>query len=118
MAVVCPIVMLLLIGSLVMGLGVFRKEQIASLARGGARWAAVRGTAEGQSKRGIAAPTSATFRTDYILPRAAGLDPDNLQCTLTMAGGRATVEVRYQWTPEAFFDPVELVSTASAPITY
>ena len=78
-AIVYPIVLLLLIGVLVVGLGVFRYQQMASLARDGARWASVRGgryqtdlNPEGASTLPKAA-TPADVR-DYIESRAVLLD--------------------------------------------
>ena len=43
LALVCPLLILLSIGTVVVGLGVFRYQQMASLAREGSRWASVRG---------------------------------------------------------------------------
>ena len=42
-AVVYPVTMLLLIGTVVLGIAVFRYEQVQSLAREGARYASVHG---------------------------------------------------------------------------
>jgi Flp pilus assembly protein TadG len=42
-ALVCPVLILISIGTVVVGMGVFRYQQMASLAREGARWASVRG---------------------------------------------------------------------------
>ena len=42
-ALVCPVLVLLSVGTVVLGMGVFRYQQMASLARDGARWASVRG---------------------------------------------------------------------------
>jgi Flp pilus assembly protein TadG len=42
-ALVCPLLILMSIGTLVVGMGVFRYQQTASLAREGSRWASVRG---------------------------------------------------------------------------
>ncbi len=42
-ALVCPVLVLISIGTVVVGMGVFRYQQMASLARQGARWASVRG---------------------------------------------------------------------------
>src|SRR5947207_2599832 len=42
-AMVCPVAVLLLMGTLLLGLGVFRYEQLQLLAREGARYASVHG---------------------------------------------------------------------------
>ncbi|MEW4570931.1 TadE family protein [Tautonia sp. JC769] len=117
MAVVCPIVLLLIIGTLVMGLGVFRLQQLEALAREGARWAAVHGPTS-QQEHDEAAPTSADVLDRVILPRVVGLDPDELTCSLTMTDGSAILVLRYRWVPEAFFPPIVVERRAVAPITY
>lgn len=117
LALVCPIVLILIIGMLVGGLGVFRQQQLAQLARDGARWAAVRGP-KFQEEQEQSPPTSAHVLQAVILPRMVGLDPDQLTCTLTMTPGTATVNLTYQWVPEALFPPVTLTSTSVATVTY
>lgn len=42
-ALVYPLVLLVFIGMIVVGMGVFRYQQVAALAREGSRWASVRG---------------------------------------------------------------------------
>lgn len=119
-AVVYPLTMFLLLGIVVTGLGVFRYQQVASLAKQGARWAAVRGE-KYQSEQVKSAPTSADVLA-YVKTRAAGLDPGLLTCT-TFAmtkgtGATVTVTLSYRWTPEVFTSAVTLKSTSVATVTY
>jgi hypothetical protein len=116
--IVYSVTLLLIMGTIIEGLGVFRYQQVSSLAREGARWASVRG-ATYQSEQSASAPTSSDVLNNVITPKAVGLDPSNLTCTLTMTATTATVTLTYQWTPEAFgFSAVPLTSTSVMPITY
>jgi Flp pilus assembly protein TadG len=140
-AVVCPVTFLLLLGLLVGGTGVFRYQEVASLAREGARWAAVHG---GQSAR-EANPnnpnpplTSATdIYQNAVSPAAVSLDPAQLSCTAAWANANemptyldysqnppqwrtntVTVTVTYQWIPELYLGGITLSSTSVEPVTY
>ena len=119
-AVVYPLTIFLLLGIVVTGLGVFRYQQVASLAKQGARWAAVRGE-KYQSEQGKSAPTGPEVLA-YVKTRSAGLDLKLLTCTtFTLTKGTAataTVTLSYQWTPEVFTSPVTLKSTSVATVTY
>src|SRR5438552_18248920 len=77
-AIVYPVVLLLTLGLGIVGLGVFRYQQVAALAREGARYAAVHG---GQWKADDTTRTLTTPTDVYnnaILPHAAGLDTSQL----------------------------------------
>src|SRR5207302_8634228 len=99
--VVYSITLLLIMGTIIEGLGVFRYQQLSSLAREGARWASVHGPTY-QTETGKAAPTSQNVLDNVITPAMVGLDPSQLTCTLTMTATTATVKLTYVWTPEAF----------------
>jgi hypothetical protein len=115
--VVYSITMLLIMGTIIEGFGVFRYEQLSSLAREGARWASVHGATYQQEKT-KAAPTSQDVYTNVIAPKMIGLDPTKLTCTLTMTANTATVTLTYLWIPEGLFNPITLTSTSVQPITY
>jgi hypothetical protein len=116
--VVYSITLLLIVGTIIVGLGVFRYQQIAMLAREGARWASVHGSTY-QSEMNKSAPTSADVLTNAITPRMVGLDSTQLTCTLSMTSTTASVKLSYSWTPEAIMTgPVILTSTSVMPITY
>src|SRR5256885_352346 len=77
-AIVYPVVLLLTLGLTVVGLGVFRYQQVAALAREGARYAAAHG---GQWKADDATrtlTTAADFYNNAIMPHASGLDTSQL----------------------------------------
>lgn len=111
------VAMLLIIGTMCVGMGVYRAELVSALAREGARWASVHG-ATYQSENNAAAPTSNDVLTNAITPMAVGLDTSQLSCSLTMTSTTATVTVTYNWIPELYFSPVTLSSTSVMPVSY
>jgi Flp pilus assembly protein TadG len=108
-AVVGSLALMLLLGMVVVGNGVIRYQQVASLAREGSRYAAVNS----------ASPPSASSLKTYLETYAAGMDPTNLSCTVSYGSGTVTVGVTYSWTPEAFLasTPMSLTSTSSVLVT-
>ena len=56
-SIVYSVALMLTLGTMVVGLGVFRQSQLASLARNGARWASVRGSTY-QTENSASAPTA------------------------------------------------------------
>jgi hypothetical protein len=116
--VVYSLTLLLIVATIIVGLGVFRYQQISTLAREGARWASVHG-ARYQSEQNANAPTSDDVLTSVITPMMVALDSSQLTCTLSMTASTASVTLRYNWIPEAFFNtPITLTSTSVMPITY
>lgn len=112
-AITAPLVFLLMIGMIVAGLGSFRFQQIAHLAREGARYAAVRGP-KYQKRTGQPAATSADVLANAIQPMAAGLDLNALDCVCTMDDqtNTVTVALHYHWLPEAYLPESTLSSTS------
>ena len=140
-AVVFPVTSLLLLGLILGGMGVFRYQEAASLAREGARWAAVHGGQWAhEANPGSPNPPLTTpddVYLDVVLARAVSLDPTGLSCQVAWddAGempryldytrnppvwrtNRVTVTVTYQWLPEAFLGGVTLSSTSVMPVNY
>jgi Flp pilus assembly protein TadG len=134
-ALILPILILIVLGMIAGGLGVFRYQQMVTLAREGARYAAVRG-AEYGTQPGKAAATPADVYNNAILPLAAGLDPAALSYSVTWPNGKyavyadatsnppgqpkgaTVVTVSYNWIPEAVFGGVTLSSTSVMPMQY
>lgn len=142
LAIVLPLVLLLLFGLIIGSLGIFNYQQVATLAREGARYASVRG---GQYARenSLAAANRDSIYNEAILPLTAGLDVNALSFTAadvvwddhptapnkmpvylanpatnTWRRNHVRVTVRYAWSPLMFFGPVTLQSTSVMPITY
>jgi hypothetical protein len=113
-----PVALTLIMGLIVQGLGVYRYQHVAHLAREAARWAAVHGSSY-QSDTKSAAPSKDDLLTKAIYPRMVGLSKASLSVTtFTMTNGVATVSLRYDWRPEAAFGSIALTSTAAEPIAY
>ncbi len=95
-AVVCSATFLLLLGLLIGALGVFRYQEVAHLAREGARYASTHGgkyVKDGMpSLTGVPAITSDTDLRDYLVPRCVLMDPKEL-------------DVKVSWTASGKFTP-------------
>jgi Flp pilus assembly protein TadG len=133
-AITCPIVFFLVFATIIGGLGVFRYQQVAALAREGARWASVHGT-DYEDETDNPAATPADIFTNAILPASVTLDPSQLTYSVTWnrsnqplqvieefgkpIGNTVTVTVTYQWFPEAYLvGPFTLSSSSTAQMIY
>jgi Flp pilus assembly protein TadG len=135
-ALVYPLLFLLLLGTVILVLGVFRYMEVAALAREGCRWASVHGSQYAKDTGKPAATTSADVYNGVIASQAVGLDPRKLSCTVTWnpnpndyhtillendvfpVSNTVRVTITYQWVPEAFFPPITLTSTAESIMSY
>jgi Flp pilus assembly protein TadG len=118
-AIVAPLTFLLIIGIIVGGFGVFRYQQLASLAREGARWASVRGPEYERSLK-KKRPTAEDVFQAAILPRAVSLDPSRLTYSINWNADRTLVKVQlsYDWLPEGVLFPVTFRAVSEMPITF
>jgi Flp pilus assembly protein TadG len=134
-AIVAPVTLLLVIGLLVGGLGIFHMQQVAMLAREGSRWASVHGT-DYATATGNAAATAADIYDHAIKPNAVGLDLSHLTHvvtwstdnspthTATVSGksvkitNTVTVTVNYNWIPEAYLGGLNLSSSSTSVMSY
>jgi Flp pilus assembly protein TadG len=133
-AIAFPIVFFLLLATIVGGMGVFRYQQVAAVAREGARWACVHG-GEYEQVTGNPAATPEDVFNKAILPVATMLRPENLSYSVTWDqsnmplqvtedvqepfGNTVTVTVTYQWFPELFLiGPFTLTSSSTAQMIY
>ena len=121
-AIIFPLLFLLVLGLFVGGTGVFRYQEVASLAREGARYASVRGY-KYQQVTGKPAATADDVFNNAISPRAVILDPSQLSYNVTWnpdnkQGSTVTVQVTYQWVPEAYLGGITLGSTSTMPVSY
>jgi Flp pilus assembly protein TadG len=134
-AVVYPVFFLLLLGMIVGGLGIFRYQETAALAREAARWASVHGSNYARDA-GVAAPTADDVFNQVVVPRAVALDPTRLTYNITWnarnspyrvavvngnftaVANTVTVQLTYQWIPEAFLGGISFTSTSVLPMTY
>src|SRR5262249_1207420 len=133
-AIILPVTMFLLVGFVVGAMGVFRYQEVASLAREGARYASTHG-AQYRADAGQSVGTSDVCTQDVvdnaITPKRVALDPAPLTVACSWPpvvnqpdkpdnwpGSKVTVTVSYQWIPEKYLvGPITLTSTAQLPIT-
>jgi Flp pilus assembly protein TadG len=111
-AIIGSLIFLLILGLIIGGTGVFRYQQVATLAREGSRWASVRGTQYHQDT-GQPAATQATIQS-YIQGKAVGLDVSKLTVTVPAISNTVSVTVSYQWIPEAFFGGGSMTLTSTS----
>src|SRR5262245_31562575 len=94
-AMVYPVVILIILALIVGGLGIFRFNQIANLAREGARWASVHGITYSQELKNssTAVTTGSDIYTNAIKPKLVDLDTTKLTVAITWGdptGGSST----------------------------
>lgn len=134
-AFIYPLVLLFVIGTIIGGIAVFRNNQVANLAREGARWASVHG-ATYSADTGDPKATEASVWESAILPKMVGMDRSRVTYSVTWddpyqdpkwydydAGAWKTnyvhVTVTYQWMPEAFLvGPINIRGTSDAAVSY
>jgi Flp pilus assembly protein TadG len=133
-AVTAPIVFFVILGTMIGAQGTFRYQQVAALAREGARWASVHGGLYEQ-ETGQPAATAGDVFTSAIEPKLVGLNPSQLTCQVSWdesnmplsvdsdvsspTGNTVTVTLTYQWFPELFLlGPISLTSTSTAQMVY
>jgi Flp pilus assembly protein TadG len=134
-AIVAPVTLLLIIGLLVGGLGIFHSQQVAMLAREASRWASVHG-ADYAAQTGNASASAGDVYNQAIKPYAVGLDLTKLTYTVTWdtdnkmthtatIGGKSvqvsntvTVTVNYNWLPEAYLNGINLSSTSKSVMSF
>jgi hypothetical protein len=123
----------LLLGLLIGGMGVFRYQEMASLAREGSRWASVHGTGY-QKDTGKPAATQQDVQ-NYIIAKGVSLDLSQLNCWVTwntdnhpyhtkFVNGQVVavtntvkVTITYYWIPEAFLGGLTLTSTSESAMS-
>jgi Flp pilus assembly protein TadG len=133
-AIVCPVVLFFLLSIIVGGFGVFRYQQVAALAREGARWASLHGAQYAKEKNKPAA-TATDIATNIVQTGSVALNPEKLSCTVNWnsanwpsttttdyerpLGNTVSVTVSYQWFPEMYLaGPITLTSSSTAQMLY
>ncbi|HYT92451.1 MAG TPA: TadE family protein [Gemmataceae bacterium] len=134
-ALVYPTVFLFTLGLIVGAAGIFRYQEVSSLARRAARYASVHGW-QYSKDTGYPAVTPDDIYNNAILPNAIGMDLSKLTYSVSYASGNGqtvtrvvngviiattntvTVTVSYQWVPEGFLGGITLSSTSVMPMSY
>jgi Flp pilus assembly protein TadG len=135
LAIIGSATVMILLGLLIGGLGIFRYQQVARLARDASRWASVHGTDYAKDTTNPAA-TAQDVYDQAIAPNAAALNLKSLTysvtwnssnspySTVTVNGQQVkvantvTVTVTYHWMPEAIFGGITLSSTSVTVMSY
>jgi Flp pilus assembly protein TadG len=134
-AVASSATFLILLGLIIGGLGIFRYQQVARVARDAARWASVHGTQYALDTQNPAA-TAVDVYNQVIVPNATGLDLSHLTYSVTWntsnspyhtstlngqtvkVANTVTVNITYNWVPEAFLGGISLTSTSVSVMSY
>jgi Flp pilus assembly protein TadG len=121
-AIVLPVVFLILLALLVGAHGVFAYQEVASLAREGARYASVRGTRYAMAT-GNAVATPQEVYEQAIRPRMIALREDQTTYSVTWdtdprPGNTVSVKVTTVWLSTAVFGNWTLTSTSEMTVAF
>ena len=127
-AIVGPIIIFLILGVMGGAIGVFRYQQVALLAREGARWASVRGQQYSASLHDDSATAEEIYEA-AVKPMSVGMRESDLSYEISWPkfadgnddkrqGNLVTVTVRYKWSMPPIFVPIEIKSTSKMPISF
>jgi hypothetical protein len=133
-AFVLPITFFLILALYVGANGIFRYQEVSTLAREGARYGSTHGH-QSRVDNGLPTGTSTDWSQDIynngIVPYITNLDQSQVSYQVTWPdvvnqpgkpdnwpGSKVQVTVTYQWFPELYWiGPITLTSTSSMPIT-
>ncbi len=143
-AVVLPVLLFLVLMIVVGGIGVFRYQQVACLAREGTRWTAVRGSLW-QLETGQTSPAQQDILQNAVLPLAVGMDASKITIQAEWIDGqtgaatawdssrknptslskmsqgvtnRVRVTVNYAWAPGVLLSgSVNMTSVSEVPLS-
>jgi Flp pilus assembly protein TadG len=133
-AIVLPLTFFFLFAVVIGGMGMFRYQEVATLAREGARFASTHGhqyRRDAGQPVGTADDWSLDVYNNAIAPQVVSLDTSQLSYQVSWPdvinqpgkpdnwpGSKVDVTVSYQWFPELYLiGPITLTSTSSMPIT-
>jgi Flp pilus assembly protein TadG len=118
-AAVYPVAILLLMGTIMVGLGIFRYEQLQFLAREGARYASVHGpTYASESGQPMASTSTVLTQVEGLAVSLSGLDCTAVTYSATSLPCTVSVTLTYTWTPGAPFSSMTWTVTSTMPVTY
>ena len=118
-AVVYPVAILLLMGTLILGLGIFRYQQLQFLARQGARYASVHGpTYASENDQAKASASTVLAHVQGLSVGLQGLDCSAVTYSAATVPCTVGVTLTYTWDPGALFSPVTWTVTSTMPVTY
>jgi Flp pilus assembly protein TadG len=117
-AMVYPVLFLLVLGIVILGISVFRYQQVAHIAREGSRWAAVHG-ARYSRETGLPKTTPQSVYDKVIVPQAAGMGLDGITYAVTWTTNQEQTHSAVVIDPATGNDKVVTVAnTVSVTVTY
>jgi Flp pilus assembly protein TadG len=118
-ALVYPVTMLLLLGTVVVGVGVFEYQQLQFLAREGARYASVHGPTYASDNNSTVASTSSVLsQVQGLAVGLKGLNCTSVKYSASTIPCTVSVTLTYTWTPGGLFGPFNWTATSTMPVTY
>lgn len=118
-AAVYPAAILLLMGTVIMSLGIFRYQQLQFLAREGARYASVHGpTYASETGQSMASTSTVLAQVQGMAVGLSGLECTAVNYSSTSMPCTVSVTLTYTWTPEKLFSPITWTVTSTMPVTY
>jgi Flp pilus assembly protein TadG len=121
-ALIYPVVFVLILGLIIGGLGVFRYQEVAWLAREATRYASVHGTQYAKIT-GKPVATDVDVYNNAIAAKVVCLNLSQLSYAVTWTpnnspGSTVSVMVSYHWVPEAFLPVMNMSSTSTDVMAY
>jgi Flp pilus assembly protein TadG len=118
-AAVYPVAILLVVGTIVVGVGIFRYQELQSLAREGARYASVHGpTYASESGQPMASTSTVLTQVEGLAVGMSGLECTAVNYSATTMPCTVSVTLAYTWTPGSLFSPMTWTVTSTMPVTY
>jgi Flp pilus assembly protein TadG len=118
-ALVYPVAILLLMGTIIIGLGIFRYQQLQFLAREGARYASVHGpTYASESGQPMASTSSVLTQVEGLSVGLSGLNCTAVTYSSSSIPCTVSVTLTYTWTPGSILSSMTWTVTSTTAVTY
>jgi Flp pilus assembly protein TadG len=118
-ALMYPAAILLLMGTILVGLGIFRYQQLQFLAREGARYASVHGpTYASESGQPVASTSTVLSQVQGMAVGLSGLNCTAVTYSSTSLPCTVSVTLTYTWTPGQPFSAMTWTVSSTMAVTY
>jgi Flp pilus assembly protein TadG len=131
-ALAYPVLFMVVLGIILLGMAVFRYQQVSHISREASRWASVHGAQYSRELNGNTATTSQNVYDNAIQPQAAGMQPESITYTVTWghadpATGTWVTDRNPTWvyqpsgndpTSGLPYSPVKRNNTVTVTVTY
>ncbi len=117
--VLVPVAILLRLGTFVLGVGIFKYQQLRSLAREVARYASVHGPLyASENSQPMASTSTVLTNVQGLAVGLDGLDCPAVTYSATALPCTVSVTLTYTWTPGWLTDPMTWTVTSTMPVRY